>query len=92
LKKGEHGLHQQLIPAASWRVLNRLQDEGYESYLVGGSVRDLLLKQTPKDFDVLTTADPKQVKKSFPGHCIIVGKRFPICHVSSLNTVIEVSL
>ncbi|KAH9553824.1 hypothetical protein CY35_08G032600 [Sphagnum magellanicum] len=91
LKKGEHGLHQQLIPAASWRVLNRLQDEGYESYLVGGSVRDLLLKQTPKDFDVLTTADPKQVKKSFPGHCIIVGKRFPICHVSSLNTVIEVS-
>jgi urocanate hydratase len=65
LKKGEHGLHQQLIPAASWRVLNRLQDEGYESYLVGGSVRDLLLKQTPKDFDVLTTADPKQVENDF---------------------------
>jgi poly(A) polymerase len=38
---------------------------GYESYLVGGSVRDLLLKQTPKDFDVLTTADPKQVENDF---------------------------
>ncbi|KAG0570754.1 hypothetical protein KC19_6G185100 [Ceratodon purpureus] len=91
LKKDEHGLRDKLIPASSWRVLTRLHDAGHKSYLVGGSVRDLLVKQTPKDFDILTTAEPKQVKAAFSGRCIIVGRRFPVCHVTSLNTVVEVS-
>lgn len=91
LKKDEHGLRDKLIPASSWRVLTRLLDAGYRSYLVGGSVRDMLVKQVPKDFDILTTAEPKQVKAAFSGRCIIVGRRFPVCHVTSLNTVVEVS-
>lgn len=51
----------------------------------------MLVKQVPKDFDILTTAEPKQVKAAFSGRCIIVGRRFPVCHVTSLNTVVEVS-
>ncbi|KAL3682227.1 hypothetical protein R1sor_000249 [Riccia sorocarpa] len=92
LKGNQHGLHQRLIPRSTWRVLDNLHEAGYETYLVGGCVRDLLLEQIPKDFDVLSTAEPNQVRKSFPGRCFIVGRRFPICHVHSKNnTIIEVA-
>ncbi|KAG6547787.1 hypothetical protein Mapa_010601 [Marchantia paleacea] len=91
LRGKQHCLHDRLIPRSTWSVLYNLHDAGYETYLVGGSVRDLLLEQVPKDFDVLSTAEPNQVKKSFPGRCYIVGRRFPICHVYSSNTVVEVS-
>ncbi|CAM6089105.1 unnamed protein product [Calypogeia fissa] len=91
LRKTDHGLNGGLIPQSTWRVLDNLHRAGYEAYLVGGSVRDLLLKQVPKDFDVLSTADPGEVKRTFPGRCFIVGKRFPICHVHSHGQTIEVS-
>ncbi|OAE35569.1 hypothetical protein AXG93_2841s1020 [Marchantia polymorpha subsp. ruderalis] len=61
LRGKQHGLHDSLIPRSTWRVLDNLHDAGYETYLVGGSVRDLLLEQVPKDFDVLSTAEPNQV-------------------------------
>ncbi|KAI3727093.1 hypothetical protein L1987_66902 [Smallanthus sonchifolius] len=63
---------------------------GFDAYLVGGCVRDLILKRTPKDFDVLTTAELKEVTKAF-SWCEIVGKRFPICHVHVGDDVVEVS-
>ncbi|MFS7971378.1 putative polynucleotide adenylyltransferase [Helianthus anomalus] len=63
---------------------------GFDVYLVGGCVRDLILKRTPKDFDVLTTAELKEVMKAF-SWCEIVGKRFPICHVHIGDDVVEVS-
>nr|XP_043612721.1 poly(A) polymerase I isoform X2 [Erigeron canadensis] len=66
------------------------EKKGYEVYLVGGCVRDLVLKRTPKDFDILTTAELKEVMRAFP-HCEIVGRRFPICHVHVDDAVIEVS-
>ncbi|CAN6485065.1 unnamed protein product [Victoria cruziana] len=84
------GLKRSSIGSSVWTVLNRLRSKGYEVYLVGGCVRDLLLKKIPKDFDVITTAGLKQIKKLFH-RCIIVGKRFPICQVRIDGSVIEVS-
>ncbi|XP_023733521.2 uncharacterized protein LOC111881359 isoform X2 [Lactuca sativa] len=71
-------------------VLNVLRKKGYEVYLVGGCVRDLILKRTPKDFDILTSAELKEVMRAFP-HCEIVGRRFPICHVHVDDAIVEVS-
>ncbi|KAI7749182.1 hypothetical protein M8C21_028237, partial [Ambrosia artemisiifolia] len=62
---------------------------GYEVYLVGGCVRDLVLKRTPKDFDILTSAELKEVMRAFP-RCEIVGRRFPICHVHVDDAIVEV--
>ncbi|XP_031740541.1 uncharacterized protein LOC101203603 isoform X2 [Cucumis sativus] len=71
-------------------VLNGLRKQGYEVYLVGGCVRDLILKRIPKDFDVITSAQLKEVRRIF-SQCLVVGKRFPICHVNVLGTIVEVS-
>lgn len=71
-------------------VLNGLRKKGYDVYLVGGCVRDLILKRTPKDFDIITSAELKQVMRTF-SQCEIVGKRFPICHVHIDDTIVEVS-
>ncbi|KAE9450240.1 hypothetical protein C3L33_17864, partial [Rhododendron williamsianum] len=71
-------------------VLKILQGAGFDAYLVGGCVRDLLLNKVPKDFDVVTTATLKQIKKEFY-RCLIVGQRFPICHVHVKGSVVEVS-
>ncbi|XP_074316517.1 uncharacterized protein LOC141652809 [Silene latifolia] len=71
-------------------VLKELKKKGYEVYLVGGCVRDLILKRVPKDFDILTSAELREVIKTFR-HAVIVGQRFPICHVHIGDHVIEVS-
>ncbi|XP_018852015.1 uncharacterized protein LOC109014131 isoform X2 [Juglans regia] len=84
------GISRSIIPQASWVVLKILRSEGFQAYLVGGCVRDLLLNKTPKDFDVITTAKLKQIKKQFH-HAEIVGRRFPICKVHIKGSVIEVS-
>ncbi|OVA00606.1 Poly A polymerase [Macleaya cordata] len=79
-----------MISESSWIVLKLLQNKGFEAYLVGGCVRDLLLRRTPKDFDVITTAKLKQIKKQFH-RSQIVGRRFPICQVHVKGSIIEVS-
>ncbi|XP_021273600.1 uncharacterized protein LOC110408821 isoform X1 [Herrania umbratica] len=84
------GITGSMISLPSWIVLNTLHKEGFEAYLVGGCVRDLLLKRIPKDFDVITTANLKQIKKKFH-RAQIVGRRFPICRVHIKGFVIEVS-
>ena len=70
------------------RVLSRLQRNGYEAFLVGGCVRDLLLGRVPKDFDVATSAHPRQVKRLFRNGRII-GRRFRLVHVVYGANVIE---
>uniref|UniRef100_A0A0E0D158 Poly A polymerase head domain-containing protein n=1 Tax=Oryza meridionalis TaxID=40149 RepID=A0A0E0D158_9ORYZ len=80
-----------MIPDEAWNVLHRLRSRGYDVYLVGGCVRDLIMKKTPKDFDIITTADLRQVKDTFSGSAVIVGRRFPICHVYENNSIVEVS-
>jgi poly(A) polymerase len=63
------------------RAVTRLIDKGYEAYLVGGCVRDLLLDRAPKDYDIATEARPPQVKRTFPRNCRIIGRRFKLAHL-----------
>lgn len=76
----EHGIDPGLIDKRALDVVTTLQDRGYEAYIVGGAVRDLLLGLRPKDFDVATNATPEQVKAAFR-RAFIIGKRFRIVHV-----------
>lgn len=71
-------------------VLNRLNSSGFEAYLVGGSVRDLLLRRAPKDFDVATNATPNQIKKLFR-NARIIGRRFKLVHIIFHREIIEVA-
>ncbi len=70
--------------------MRRLQEEGYEAYIVGGSVRDLLLGKVPKDYDVATDAIPEEVKTVFP-RARLIGRRFRLAHVRLGGTLIEVA-
>jgi len=89
-----HGIDPRLLDERAVKVVQTLQDEGYEAYIVGGAVRDLLLGHRPKDFDVATNATPEQVKSLFR-RAFIIGRRFRIVHVvygrGRDNDVIEVS-
>uniref|UniRef100_A0ACD5UXE4 Uncharacterized protein n=1 Tax=Avena sativa TaxID=4498 RepID=A0ACD5UXE4_AVESA len=85
------GFKESMIPDEAWNVLHRLRSRGYDVYLVGGCVRDLIMKKIPKDFDIITTADLRQVKDTFSGSAVIVGRRFPIVHVHDKNSIVEVS-
>lgn len=83
--------HREIVSPGAWYVLYTLRKHGHENYLVGGTVRDFVLGQTPKDFDIVTSAEPDHVKKLFPRKSRLLGKRFPIVHVRHKNEIIEVS-
>lgn len=80
---------QQFCPNAT-EVVRRLQQAGYEAYIVGGSVRDLLLGKVPKDFDVATDATPEEVKVVFP-RAHLIGRRFRLAHVRLGGVLVEVA-
>ena len=86
----QHGLSGRQISPAARKVCTVLQEQGHKAYVVGGAVRDLLAGQTPKDFDVATSATPEQVKAAFR-RSRIIGRRFRIVHVMSGPETIEVS-
>lgn len=88
--RAEHPISRRDIDADALKVLYRLQEGGYTAYLVGGSVRDLLLSRRPKDFDIGTSAHPYQVKKLFR-NCWIIGRRFRLAHVRFGLKAIEVA-
>lgn len=90
LSSTELGISTSMIDRPTRFVLKTLRKKGYQVYLVGGCVRDLILKRIPKDFDIITSAELKEVVRTFH-RCEIVGKRFPICHVHVADSVIEVS-
>ena len=79
-----------IAPAAT-QVIARLHEAGYEGYLVGGAVRDLMLDIEPKDYDIATDATPKQVKAVFRSRARIIGRRFRLVHVYQSRRVFEVS-
>lgn len=89
-----HGINPKLVDERAVNVVRTLQDAGFEAYIVGGAVRDLLLGLRPKDFDVATNATPEQVKGLFR-RAFIIGRRFRIVHVvygrGREHEVIEVS-
>lgn len=86
----DHPISRRTIDADALKVLTRLNEAGYTAYLVGGSVRDLLLGRRPKDFDIGTSAHPYQIKKQFR-NCWIIGRRFRLAHVKFGDKAIEVA-
>lgn len=88
--RSEHTISRSQISENALKVLYRLQKEGFDAYLVGGCVRDLLLGREPKDFDVVTNADPEQIKKVFR-NCRLIGRRFRLAHVHFGREIIEVA-
>src|SRR3954467_88718 len=88
--RSEHSISRRDIDPDALKVLYRLHEQQYVAYLVGGSVRDLLLGRRPKDFDIGTSAHPHQVKKLFR-NCWIIGRRFRLAHVKYGPKTIEVA-
>jgi poly(A) polymerase len=88
--RSAHPISRRLIDPDALKVLYRLHEHNYVAYLVGGSVRDLLLDRRPKDFDIGTSAHPHQVKKLFR-NCWIIGRRFRLAHVKFGTKTIEVA-
>src|SRR5215216_7895604 len=78
--RAEHGISRQQISPNSLKVLYALNDAGYQAFIVGGGVRDILIGLKPKDFDIATDATPEQIKAVFRNSRII-GRRFRIVHV-----------
>jgi poly(A) polymerase len=90
IARSEHAISRRDIDPDALKVLYRLHEHNYVAYLVGGSVRDLLLGRRPKDFDIGTSAHPHQVKKLFR-NCWIIGRRFRLAHIKYGPKTIEVA-
>lgn len=86
----EHGIRRERVDADALRVVNHLRNSGYEAYIVGGAVRDLLIGKTPKDFDIVTDAEPTRIKRLFRNSRII-GRRFRLVHIFFGDKIFEVS-
>lgn len=91
IPREKHSVSSSDISQSAKKVLTQLQSAGYEGYLVGGSVRDLLLGQAPKDFDIATNAHPEDVKALFKKNCRLIGRRFKLAHVYFGREIIEVA-
>ena len=89
--RNEHNVSRRQISDGALQVLNGLHRAGFQAYLVGGSVRDLLLGREPKDFDVATDAHPEQVRKLFRRNARLIGRRFILVHVQFGHEIIEVA-
>jgi len=90
IPRSDHNISRDQISESALKVLYRLKNGGYGAYLVGGSVRDLLLGREPKDFDVATDARPEQIRELFRNSRLI-GRRFRLAHVRYGDEIIEVS-
>src|SRR4030095_11205876 len=88
--RDQHPISRANISSNALKVLYRLKEAGYQAFLVGGAVRDLLLGLQPKDFDVATNAHPDQVKQLFR-NCRLIGRRFHLAHVRLGYENIEVA-
>ena len=91
LPRSKHCVSRKHIDRDALQVMQRLNRNGYKAYLVGGSVRDILLQRIPKDFDISTDAEPRQIKRLFR-NCFLVGRRFRLAHIRfGRHKVIETS-
>jgi poly(A) polymerase len=87
---GEHSIRNELIDRDAVKIIERLKHAGFDTFLVGGAVRDLLLGKVPKDFDIATAASPKQIRKLF-WNSRIIGRRFKLAHIFFQDKIYEVS-
>ncbi|KXW57860.1 polynucleotide adenylyltransferase PcnB [Ferrovum myxofaciens] len=90
LTASQHSLRPQAISPCALRVIKTLQENGFQAYVVGGAVRDLLLQKSPKDFDVATNATPEQIRRLIR-RSRIIGRRFQIIHVPCHDEIVEVT-
>ncbi|WP_241970410.1 polynucleotide adenylyltransferase PcnB [Idiomarina seosinensis] len=90
ISRDQHSISRKDISPNALKVLYRLHNAGFNAYLVGGCVRDLLLGLQPKDFDVTTNATPEEVKKLFR-NCRLIGRRFRLAHILFGREIIEVA-
>ncbi len=90
LSRDQHPVSRQLLSPSALKVLYRLNKGGYDAYLVGGGVRDILLGLKPKDFDIATNATPEQIKALFR-NCRLIGRRFRLAHIVFGREIIEVA-
>ncbi|GFM83258.1 poly(A) polymerase I [Pseudomonas cichorii] len=90
LNSSQHSLQRSQFSRHAVNIVERLQNAGYQAYLVGGCVRDLMLNIEPKDFDVATSATPEQVRAEFR-NARIIGRRFKLVHIHFGREIIEVA-
>ncbi|WP_346832761.1 polynucleotide adenylyltransferase PcnB [Pseudomonas abietaniphila] len=90
LSSSQHSLQRNQFSRYAVSIVERLQNAGYQAYLVGGCVRDMMLGITPKDFDVATSATPEQVRAEFR-NARIIGRRFKLVHIHFGREIIEVA-
>ncbi|MGD8120163.1 polynucleotide adenylyltransferase PcnB [Vibrio sp. TRT 2004] len=90
ITRQEHNISRKQISDNALKVLYRLHGAGFDAYLVGGGVRDLLLSQQPKDFDIATNATPEQIRQLFK-NCRLIGRRFRLAHIMFGRDIIEVA-
>ncbi len=88
--QAEHKIERSGIDPDALRIVERLRENGHEAYIVGGAVRDLLLGRRPKDFDIVTDAQPSRIKRVFRS-ARIIGQRFRLVHVYAGPNIFEVS-
>lgn len=90
ITRQEHNISRKQISDNALKVLYRLNGAGFDAYLVGGGVRDLLLGQQPKDFDIATNATPEEIRQLFR-NCRLIGRRFRLAHIMFGRDIIEVA-
>jgi poly(A) polymerase len=90
IPRPEHNVSRAQISKNALKVLYRLRESGYQAFLVGGGVRDLLLGREPKDFDIATDAHPEEVRGLFR-NCRLIGRRFRLAHVFFGRDIVEVA-
>lgn len=90
IPRAEHNISREKISDNALKVLYRLNNAGFQAYLVGGCIRDLLMGVTPKDFDITTNATPEQIKSLFK-NCRLIGRRFRLAHILFGRDIIEVA-
>ncbi|HEX2579371.1 MAG TPA: polynucleotide adenylyltransferase PcnB [Rhabdochlamydiaceae bacterium] len=87
----DHQIPLAAVDADALRVVKNLQKAGHVAYIVGGGVRDLLLQQRPKDYDISTSAKPEEIKDLFRSQCLLIGRRFRLAHIRCGRKILEVS-
>ena len=90
IPRSEHPVSRSNISPNALRVLYRLKEAGFQAFLVGGCVRDIIVGRHPKDFDVATDALPEEVRRLFR-NCRLIGRRFRLAHIVYGREIIEVA-
>ena len=88
---GQYGISLKDFPTNAVAIVNKLHKHGYEAYIVGGCIRDRLLGQKPKDFDIATNAKPEEIQKVFGRQCRLIGRRFRLAHIVFGREIYEVA-